>query len=335
MNDDVSYVKRSTVSLVAQSAMCIAVLVIAVWFGRTLKRPTSNQPRKVSTLPAVEHRVIIDEVSKSPHARTIPLYTTYCTKCHGPDGHGDPDALLRLTPPPRDFAGNNWRFAKSDSEITRVIQDGIPGTAMPSMKHLFSQKQLRGLTDYVLRLSDQSPAPEPTVPEHLRGLAEHGFTVFPNPSPGPKLKLLATDDTDVELVEFSGNVVLINFWGTMCSHCLREMPALAELERRYADRGLVVLSVCADSDDPDEISETAARFVPGHPVFRDATGLSLQKYSVNALPTFVILDREQRIVARRSGAMDWSNEELSRAIAILVDDINIPEPVSPDDERLK
>ena len=83
----------------------------------------------------------------------VPLYMTYCSKCHGADGRGDPSSMALLQPPPRDFSGSNWRFKKDHLEISRVIQQGIPGTAMPAMGHLLSDTETSDLTDYVLHLS--------------------------------------------------------------------------------------------------------------------------------------------------------------------------------------
>ena len=43
-----------------------------------------------------------------------------------------------------------------------------------------------------------------------------------------------------------GKVVLVNFWATWCAPCVAELPALAQLQKRYGKRGLTVLLVSAD-----------------------------------------------------------------------------------------
>lgn len=45
------------------------------------------------------------------------------------------------------------------------------------------------------------------------------------------------------LAELRGQVVLLNFWATWCTPCRREMPLLAKVQRKHADRGVVVLYV--------------------------------------------------------------------------------------------
>ena len=113
-------------------------------------------------------------------------------------------------------------------------------------------------------------------------------------------------------------ITIVNFWGTSCGHCLEEMPKLAELQERYGKDGLVVLSICADEDDLEVISKVAAQVAPEHQVYADDSGLVTQKYSVGALPTFVIIDRQQKVIASRSGVIDWLSDEVQQALRDLL-----------------
>ncbi len=57
--------------------------------------------------------------------------------------------------------------------------------------------------------------------------------------------------TDIASIvnQHRGRVVLLNFWATWCPPCLREFPEIVAVEREYRERGLVVVSVSADSLD--------------------------------------------------------------------------------------
>ena len=59
----------------------------------------------------------------------------------------------------------------------------------------------------------------------------------------------ATDGRVIHLSDFSGKVVLVNFWRTSCSDSRREAPKLVNLYRTYHDKGLEILGVSDDTSD--------------------------------------------------------------------------------------
>ena len=54
---------------------------------------------------------------------------------------------------------------------------------------------------------------------------------------------LLSNDTPQRLSNFEGQVVLLNFWATWCQPCITELPELDRLQKRYADRGLTVITL--------------------------------------------------------------------------------------------
>jgi thiol-disulfide isomerase/thioredoxin len=48
------------------------------------------------------------------------------------------------------------------------------------------------------------------------------------------------------VAKHKGKVVVIDFWATFCVPCMKEFPNLVELHRKYADKGLVCISVSVD-----------------------------------------------------------------------------------------
>lgn len=59
---------------------------------------------------------------------------------------------------------------------------------------------------------------------------------------------LDTGET-LELQDFRGDVVILNFWATWCLPCLEEIPDLNRLQQTYADSGLVILSISDEQTD--------------------------------------------------------------------------------------
>ena len=71
---------------------------------------------------------------------------------------------------------------------------------------------------------------------------------------------LVSDDSEHQLAEFRGKVVLVNLWATWCPPCRAELPVLNRLQHAYSAQGLVVLTL---SDEPGaEIREFVAKHSP-------------------------------------------------------------------------
>lgn len=92
--------------------------------------------------------------------------------------------------------------------------------------------------------------------------------------------------TPHKLSELQGQVVLVNFWATWCPPCRKEMPDLDQLQARYADRGLVVLTV---SNEERELLQTFAAKYP--PRTRSAYSTDLGWYDVPGRPLTFVVDR--------------------------------------------
>jgi mono/diheme cytochrome c family protein len=87
------------------------------------------------------------------------LYREHCAHCHGISGDGSGPTAAFLNPYPRDFRLGKFKFKSTrmyrppvDEDLRRVIERGIPGTAMPSFR-LLEPEELDALVDYVKYLS--------------------------------------------------------------------------------------------------------------------------------------------------------------------------------------
>jgi peroxiredoxin len=62
----------------------------------------------------------------------------------------------------------------------------------------------------------------------------------------PLFTLKGLDGKDINLADYNGKVVLLNFWATWCPPCKMEIPHFNELVQQYGPKGFVVLGVSVD-----------------------------------------------------------------------------------------
>jgi peroxiredoxin len=104
-----------------------------------------------------------------------------------------------------------------------------------------------------------------------------------------------------------GKVVLVNFWATSCTVCVKEMPALMATYRQFRERGFETLAVAMRYDPPAYVVNYAhSRELP-FPVAIDNTGEIARRFGdVQLTPTTFVINRRGDIVKRYIGAPDFA-----------------------------
>ncbi|HEX3315927.1 MAG TPA: redoxin domain-containing protein [Gemmataceae bacterium] len=234
------------------------------------------------------------------------LFAVLCANCHGPEGHGDGPAAAGLKMLPPDFAAG-WKHSASDEAMRRVITQGIPGTAMPAAGPALWGSDLDAVVAFVRSLGNRHAA-NPLAAE----LRKAGFVADETPRGAPEIDLRnASNGAAVKLADFKGKAVLLCFWCTECLPCLKELPHLEELSRRFTESDFAVLAACTDDVQDAAATRVAHRYASDLAVFVDPKGLTRLRYGVQVMPTSVLIDREGRVLGRSTGAADWSGPALS------------------------
>jgi thiol-disulfide isomerase/thioredoxin len=80
-----------------------------------------------------------------------------------------------------------------------------------------------------------------------------------NEEPAPDLTLKDLNGQDVSLAQYKGKVVLVNFWATWCEPCRVEIPWLIEMQKKYADKGFVILGIALDEEGKSVVAPFVAK----------------------------------------------------------------------------
>lgn len=117
----------------------------------------------------------------------------------------------------------------------------------------------------------------------------------------PALSLPALDGRTVSLGDFSGKVVLVDFWATWCPPCRAEIPDLVELDRTLAPRGFAILGVAMDEDGADAVRAFTARQPIPYTVVLNGPARAPAGWAVPGLPTAYLVSRDGRLLRRWLG----------------------------------
>jgi peroxiredoxin len=131
------------------------------------------------------------------------------------------------------------------------------------------------------------------------------------------LTLKDLDGNSVNLADFKGKIIVLNFWATWCAPCKIEIPGFVELQARYQSDGLQFIGLSTD-DTPDKLKVYAADQKMNYPVLQGrGHGEILDKFSkVETLPTTILIRRDGSICKTHSGAV--TKEALETEIKALL-----------------
>jgi peroxiredoxin len=122
----------------------------------------------------------------------------------------------------------------------------------------------------------------------------------------PEVRFTMLSGETVAASELRGRPVLVSFWATYCGSCLKEMPRMVEMYRKFSPHGYEVIAVAVSKDEPERVAEFAAGHrLPFKVVFdRDGT-LAKAFGNVRITPSTFIIDREGRVLKRYVGDPPW------------------------------
>ncbi|MBB5323474.1 peroxiredoxin [Anoxybacillus tepidamans] len=104
------------------------------------------------------------------------------------------------------------------------------------------------------------------------------------------------------LSDYRGKGVFLNFWGTWCKPCEKEMPYINRQYAVYKKQGVEVLAV--NVGEPKlSVQKFVDRFGLTFPVVIDREDQVMNAYEINPLPTTFLIDKDGKIKQIITGTM--------------------------------
>jgi len=106
-------------------------------------------------------------------------------------------------------------------------------------------------------------------------------------------------DKPVQLSDYEGKVLIVDFWGTWCPPCRDEIPHFVRLAKTYDKSELEIVGLAYEKGEPDAIKPRLAKFLKANQInYRCLIGTEEVQNQVPQFPGFpttLFIDHNQRV----------------------------------------
>ena len=125
------------------------------------------------------------------------------------------------------------------------------------------------------------------------------------------------------LDEFAGKAVLVNFWASWCTPCIREMPSLRRLAGEMHEKPFAIVSINV-AETERRVKVNAKRLGIEFPVLLDKDRQTFDRWGATILPTAFLIDRDGKIRYLARGELEWDRIAIVEIVQTLAN--RMPNP---------
>jgi len=121
---------------------------------------------------------------------------------------------------------------------------------------------------------------------------------------------LDKNDKKINIKDFNGNLILLNFWATWCEPCKEEMPSLdrIQINKNLSNLKIFAINISQESKKKIDSFFKDLKIENFDPYFDAPTTLA-KTFSLRGVPTSILIDKSGKEFARIIGSIDFDNKK--------------------------
>ena len=124
------------------------------------------------------------------------------------------------------------------------------------------------------------------------------------------LSFLDVDKKQVNLDDYQGKLVLLNFWASWCAPCKEEMPSLDLLQSNKNLNNLQIFPINVGQDNEKKAKDFFEQLdIQNLNIYFDTTITLAKKFQLRGIPTSILISKDGYEFARIIGSIDFENQK--------------------------
>ena len=141
----------------------------------------------------------------------------------------------------------------------------------------------------------------------VAAIAAVGYFSLSAKKTAPDVTFTSLSGEKLTTQDLRGKVVMVNFWSTSCTTCIKEMPQMVETYNKYKDKGLDFIAVAMSYDPPNYVLNYAQTRQLPFKVALDTKGDIAKAFEdVKLTPTTYVIGKDGVIIKRYVGEPDFA-----------------------------
>ena len=124
------------------------------------------------------------------------------------------------------------------------------------------------------------------------------------------ITFLDIKNNQIDLKNYKGNLILLNFWATWCAPCKEEMPSLDKLLKNKKLNNLIIFPINVGQDNNEKSSQFFEDLeIENLDLYFDSPITLAKKFQLRGIPTSILLDKNGYEFARIIGSIDFADKD--------------------------
>ena len=136
------------------------------------------------------------------------------------------------------------------------------------------------------------------------------LVLIKNPKLYENVTFMDINQNNVNLDDFKGKLVILNFWATWCAPCKEEMPSLDNLQSNAKLNNLKIFPINIGQEDRSKAKLFFKELnIKNLDIYIDAPITLAKKFSLRGVPTTILFNKDGKEFARIIGSIDFNDQE--------------------------